>query len=367
MSVVLTSTTDSPNEVLRAFDAAGLTVETLDVTTNQPEPEQKETEATSDAPAAEAAEGKTAAATEATDEVQDETKGEDGEPPKRQRGVQKRIDELTRERYERDGKLAAQSERIAELEKRIADAAKPAPVAEPEPEPESTPERVAAERPKLADFEDYEQFTEALLDWKAGQREAKLLARIDDLQEKIDQRAIEADAKSAAKQAVDSRTAEWQKRCDEVAPDYPDWEEKGKAAAKIPFNPVMSDALFEREAGPRLMYYLASNPEVAQKLFEATNYDAKATPAQIIKANRTAGREVARIEALIASSTAKADDEPEPDPAATPIPAKQKPVTSAPAPIRPPRGGAPASEKDPYKGPLLPHEYRAWRQAHPNG
>ena len=355
MDITTTSTTDSPSEVQAALESIGQEVQSLDVRSNEPE---IVSEPSSDAPAAETAESKTAVESETPEEVQES----EAEPePVKEKGVQKRIDKLTRERYERDGRIASQTEQILKLEKQLAEAGKaaPAPVVEPD---EDEPEVVAhspivGEEPQQSDFDDYAEFTKAQIKWENSQTETKLLARIDELQAKIETKTAE----TAAKAAVEALADEWGKRCQAVSSEYPDWDEKGKAASALPFNSVVSDVLFESEVGPHVLYYLASNPDVAQKLYDLTNYGDKASATEILKANRVAGKEVARIESLIAKQKAAPESE------ADPAPAKPKPVTSAPAPIRAPKGAAAPGGKSPYDGTMSTAEYQTWRESHPRG
>ena len=175
-----------------------------------------------------------------TEEVVEEveTKGEDvseevSEPPesspeKKEDGVQKRIDKLTREKYEA---------------KRDADYWK----AKAETPPEVKPEVVAMK--KLADFDyDEDEYTAYL------KEDALIVARA----------AVESERQgdSQARKTADfnAREAEFDAKVD----DY----EKVTRRDLTHLNLDTVEAIKESEEGPAILYYLGKNPDVARKLFE---------------------------------------------------------------------------------------------------
>ena len=140
----------------------------------------------------------------------------DTEPAELPKGVKKRIDTLTRQRYERDA-------RIAELEAQLA-AVKPQPK---EPQPQ--------------DFADLEEFMEAKADYLATQK-------MNQTQQAATQEAImQEKAQSFAQRAAAIR---------ESAPDF------DAVIAAIPPELVkqeFAEAILELEEGPQVAYHLATN------------------------------------------------------------------------------------------------------------
>jgi hypothetical protein len=108
----------------------------------------------------------------------------------------------------------------------------------------------------------------------------------------------------------------------------PDFEEV-LASSDVPMTPPMQQAIMESDIGPKLAYYLANNPDEAEKI-------AAMSP---IGAIRTLGRIEERL------ATAK--------------PAVQ--TTNAPPPIRP-TGARAAVTKDPGK--MSDAEYAKWRKSY---
>lgn len=167
-------------------------------------------------------------------------------------GVQKRIDQLTREKYE--------AQRNADFYKGLAMARQTAQSNQPKPGEFDKP------RPKEDDFTDYTQFIEALTDWKADKRDFER-----EKSRKLDKEA----SKNADIRAQYRKSRENHEDFDEVALN-----------PGLPFNAAMDEA----SAGPNyaeILYYLGKNPGKAADI-------ASMTPIQVAK-------EIGRIEAKITS------------------------------------------------------------------
>jgi hypothetical protein len=372
MSVILTSTTDTPEQVQQALEAAGNKIESIE-TTN--EPEKKETEK-KDPPADPKAEAQVAAAA-----PKDKTAGASGapeedtqEPDKKPSAkMQKRFDELTKEKHDALRETAIRDGRIQELERQLADK-KP-----PETKPAEKVEEKQAEpkaKPVVADFENYDDFVEALSDWKADQREAKLQAGFDkklaETEAKLKAKVDEAEAKNGAEAVAQ----EWAARVEEAKAELPDWDEVVAGAADVMISAPMIDAIGESDLGPHILHYLTSHKDEAAKIFEATNIPKDVTPHQQLQLNRRAGKELARIEALIEAgrkkpADAKVEEKKATASEATPAKPKTKAASAAPEPIEPVRPGASPTGIDPYDAAqasqMTPAQYREWRKAHPHG
>lgn len=188
------------------------------------------------------------------------------------KGVQPRIDELTRKHRE--------AEREAAYWRGVAEAKKPA---------ESAP--AAAEKPKKDDFESYEDFVEALTDYKARQIANAAVA--------------EAETKRTAKTAEQTRQDTWNTRQEEARKVIPDYDEV-VASSNIPIANHVGAELLENEHGPALAHHIALHPEVAEKLNSLS-------PRQVV-------REIARLETEIAKTAPAKTGSPAKTPSKAPAP-----------------------------------------------
>lgn len=349
--LVLTSTTDDQPEVARALEASGHVVDSIEEVNNEETPPavpavEAQVEAPADKDKTTPAPGTEEPVTDVVEEPKPGAK-----PPA---GVQKRIDELTRDRYVRDGVIAEKDRRIAALEAQ----------AKGEPVEPAAAEVVAADetagqpaKPLVGDYADYDEFVAALTAWTVE-------TTVDSKVKAI----LEArDAKTAAKAAETAGTTEWNAKLAEAATRYPDWDAVRAASADVKVSSAMMDAYVEDPRGADVLFYLATHPDDAAKVFAATTYDPETTtPLQVLAKNRAAGKELARIVTLLPAVVA-----PGAAPAAAAPAAKPKPraASAAPAPIVPARAGAAAGGTDPYDPtrPMTTPEYNAWRDAHPKG
>ena len=223
------------------------------------------------------------------------TESEEEQEEKRQSGVQRRIDKLTREKYELSGQARELRERIAALERN--QASKPA----------ATQASDAAQDPKpdpKTFTGTYEEFVEALSRWTARQ-EHKALA------EKTQKEQETADQQERDREVVDS----YQERSSEFAAEKEDFNEVvGRIKIAADVAPGVQVAIMEDENGPALAYFLGQHPEVCQQLSELS-------PARALT-------HLGRISAaLFPDATEESDSEDSPSPkAARPAPAPLKPV-----------------------------------------
>lgn len=221
-----------------------------------------------------------------------ENTGNDDEPqPQSDKsdGVQKRISELTKKRREAE-------RRAVEAERRLAEISQERPK-----EPAST------EKPKIGDFENYDEYVEALTDWKAGQaisqREQKSTAEREKSAQAEQQRDLQA--------RVDAQIGKGVAK-------FADFEEKVLANPDLAITPSMVEAIAELDEGADVAYYLADHPE------EAASIAAMPPLRQAVA--------LGRIESKLASTP----------------PAKK--VTGAPAPVASKvNGGGSPTTKDPSK------------------
>ena len=160
------------------------------------------------------------------------------------------------------------------------------------PEPPSGP-------PKQEQFETYEQFIDAVTDYKLEQALAK-------------RSAIEQAQRQQEAQA--QRISGWHERVGQFKTTATDFEDALDAVSHIPIPPVLQQALISSEDGPRLAYELARHPDVLEKI---TRLDPLAQLTALGK-----------FEASLSTAAVQA------------APPRRPPVSQAPPPIRPVGQGA---------------------------
>ena len=148
--------------------------------------------------------------------------------------LEKRFSELTKARKEAEA-------RNVELEKRLAalESTRPAQV-ETEDNRKPTPD----------DFKDAFEYVEALADWSA---ETALARR----EQEVKQKEVEAKRETVIKT--------WQQKLESTKAELPDYEDM-VASSDVKVNDTIRDAILESDVGPRILYELASDDELAEKL-----------------------------------------------------------------------------------------------------
>lgn len=223
--ITVASTTDSQE----AINASAGIVEEPTTEKETPDGEEPET----DKPASEAA----------------EKDDKEGQRPESKSAVQKRIDKLTRDKYENKKEIEDLKQRLLAIEK----GGKAQPGAE-----ENPPEEKVAVKPKPDDFGTYEEFAEALADWKYEDRRRK-------------EKAAEAEAasKRAQEQAANEVANTYNKRVAEAKERYDDFEDVVGRSTAIPDAVIHS--IIRMENGPDVAYYLGKNPKVCKKMMDLAN------------------------------------------------------------------------------------------------
>lgn len=176
---------------------------------------------------------------------EEEEEGEEEEPkPKRRSGFKKRIDKLNQRVSDRDEQIQAQQDELEDLRSRID---KQGRQAENEEDTESKGKEsdFGLEKPKMADFEEYEDYIEALTDHKVKVARAKDKAEAK---------------KTEAKTAIEKQVTKFQTRASELSKEIKDFDKTVKAVDYIKATPELQMAILEADDGPRLMYELARDP-----------------------------------------------------------------------------------------------------------
>lgn len=186
------------------------------------------------------------AATPTEEGTEGEQQSKERDEKGRFKGVQPRIDELTRARRE--------AEREAAYWRTMATQAS---------------QQQASEKPTPDKFTDYAEYVEALTDWKTEQK-------INERMQQEGQRKVEM----TRAQTFEQRQAEFKAK----APDY----DAVVGSSDAPVTAHVSAALLDSEAGPLLMYHFAKNPQVLERLNSMSEAQAN--------------REIGRLEASLAQA-----------------------------------------------------------------
>jgi hypothetical protein len=128
--------------------------------------------------------------------------------------------------------------------------------------------------------------------------------------------------------------AEWNKRQSEVKKELPDYDDM-IASSEVVVSDQVRDAIFESDLGPRILYHLAENPEVAEKLSKLTSIGAL--------------REIGKIEARLE----KAPQEE----------VKAATKSNAPKPISPIRATSAATDNNLDSNGEFHGTYQQWKEA----
>lgn len=231
------------------------------------------------------------------------------EDRKRNPKLEIRFEKITKQREEAREEARREREARESLEAKVR-----------ELESRSKPEKVeASEEPRPEQFTDMYEYAKALTDYKVDQRLSE-------------EKQKEAQAKVEAQRQEVINT--WAKRVESAKSEMPDFEDMVGSADVVVSNEVR-DAIFESDVGPRILYHLAENPEIAEKLQGMT----------VTSALRTIGKLEAQFE--------KAETQ------TKTVVGKSK----APAPINPIRSAANGRDVNLTSNGEFHGSYQAWKAA----
>jgi hypothetical protein len=329
MTVTIASTTDTEEQVAELNTAANEETPAGDLSSQQAGgvPNDSETSDESGETDVVAAESDEASSEEVSDDASesnepveassDEGDTESADEPKRKRrrrgrSYRDRASQLAREKAAEQARADRLENEIRTLRAQQAQR----PVAETDQgtsDDEAQPEVQASEsapapkdgKPDQDKFETYEEYAEALMDWKVDQR---MVAQESEHRVRIEQ--------DQAQKAHESSVATLHERIDtfrEANPDFDAVIEKGK---DLPMTRPMQDSVLNSDLGPALMYHLSKNPEECDRISQLH-------PMAAIK---EMGKLEARLEDVSTGPSSSTHS-----------------VTKAPKPIKPVGGGATAS------------------------
>ena len=157
--------------------------------------------------------------------------------------LEKRFSELTKQRKEAEARAEEAERRLKALES------------------QGQPAQAQSQgdvKPKPDDYKDAFEYAEALSEWSAEQA---LLKR----EQEVKQREVEAKRETVIKT--------WQQKLEATIAELPDYQEM-VASSTVSVNDTVRDAILESEVGPRILYELASDDEMAEKLSTMTTASA---------------------------------------------------------------------------------------------
>jgi len=225
--------------------------------------------------------------------------------------LEKRIDKIVKEREQAKQDAAYERQKREEIEIRLKEL-------ESATKPKAEVNR--DEKPKPDQFVDAFEYAEALADWSA--ENAVMRARQEDIEKKVQeerQKVIET----------------WNTRLESTKSELPDYDEM-VASSDVVVSDQVRDAILESEVGPRILYHLAENPKIAEKISKSSLI--------------TALREIGKLEARFEKNE--------------PIEVKSVAVKSkAPAPISPIKAGTSEQVVITDTDKMTYAQYKAMRQA----
>ena len=152
--------------------------------------------------------------------------------------LEKRFSELTKARKEAEAKVKELEDRLAAQETFKA----------PYQEPDSN------QKPSPDNFKDAFEYAEALAEWSAEQALAKR-------EQEVMQKEVEAKRETVIKT--------WQQKLEVTKAEYPDYDDM-VSSSSVKVNDTIRDAILESDVGPRILYELASDDDLAEKLSTIT-------------------------------------------------------------------------------------------------
>jgi len=167
-----------------------------------------------------------------------EQEAEVTDKPKQNPKIEKRFRELTTRAKQAEAEKQALEARLQELESKVA------------PAPQQIEQDILGEKPQASQFQDAFEYAEALAEWSA---EKALVER--DKQEQ--QRKVEIERQEVIKS--------WTSKLEKAKAELPDFDEM-VASSKVQVRDEVRDAILESDVGPQILYQLASDDDLAQRI-----------------------------------------------------------------------------------------------------
>lgn len=166
--------------------------------------------------------------TETTESQEQEEQPEGEVKRKRPSGFHRKINKLEQQLAERDA-------RLADLEQKL--------------KPQSS------DKPNIENFDSFDQYNEALTDWKVEQK----------LEER-DQKKLQEEETKKAKEQESSVLSAWEQKEESLGDKYEEYEELVAQHQNTKFRQELIQATFESDLGPQIRHYLLKNPDELAKI-----------------------------------------------------------------------------------------------------
>lgn len=169
-------------------------------------------------------------------EAKDEPKATEEQKPNK---LEKRFSDITKQREQARQEAERERTRASELEARLK-----------ELESQLQPKQVDDGKPRPEQYSDAFEYNEALTEYKINQR--------------MEQKEREAEqARLQEQKLIQAKTfAEREQAVRAELPDYDDMI----ASSDVMISDQVKDAILESDIGPKIIYHLAENPEIAEKI-----------------------------------------------------------------------------------------------------
>ena len=169
-------------------------------------------------------------------EAKDEPKATEEQKPNK---LEKRFSDITKQREQARQEAERERTRASELEARLK-----------ELESQLQPKQVDDGKPRPEQYSDAFEYNEALTEYKINQR--------------MEQKEREAEqARLQEQKLIQAKTfAEREQTVRAELPDYDDMI----ASSDVMISDQVKDAILESDIGPKIIYHLAENPEIAEKI-----------------------------------------------------------------------------------------------------
>lgn len=180
---------------------------------------------------------------------QEESEEEIDHPDKdKKKGINERFSKITTDRKNAEAKAERETKSAAEARARADKAEQEAQALRAKYEPAKTDE--LGPEPLPAQFTDINEYSKALKDWTAEK------TRSDDNKKRVEERN---------KQEQEAVVKAWKERQDAFKAETPDYEKViSESAVKV--SDQVRDAILDSDVGPKLLYHMAQNPDVAEKI-----------------------------------------------------------------------------------------------------
>jgi len=201
--------------------------------------------------------------------------------PKKKQTAQERIDQiqgtikdLTTQKYEtqRDvntarGELQSLQDELAYVRAQLGNAP-PAEQPPEQPPVEAKPDQPDAgpTKPEQKDFESYDEYRDAIEDWKADKRDKALFTKLEKRLSDRDEAIRQASAEDAATAARTTLEGQFQGRMKAAREAHPDFDAIIGKNPTLRTTPAMEISIMKSPVGPELMMHFGNNPAEGERI-----------------------------------------------------------------------------------------------------